>query len=106
MWRLFFARNDAYVDLSETRALKPSVQVAFFKAKPSVSVSIVRFLKAMLQQVENKDLSAGMQKAMRRSNGGRWIPGMMQRLAQYHKIHAFRQNRGIFEIAEPELEIL
>src|SRR5690242_8066315 len=103
---LFLGGDDADVYFLESGFLQPAMQVAFGKAQPPVAVKFVRLLEIVLEQVENHDLSAGLQNLVRAAQGGGGFFRVMQRLAQYHEVNAVGINRRVLQIALAEIQVL
>ena len=82
------------------------MQVALGEAQPPVAVEFVRLGKVVLQQVEDEDLSPGLEHDERGLDRGVRLGGVVQRLAQDDEVHARRFDGRIFQVAQAELEVL
>src|SRR6185369_544153 len=103
---LVLARDNADLDSLEARCFEPAVQITFRESEPAITVEFARFLKFVPGQIEDHQLPARNQQAMRGLD--RFLgPGrVMECLAEDHEIDAIRIDRRAFQIAQTELEIL
>jgi len=106
MRRLFLPRDHIYLNLLKSCGLQPAVQIALREPQPSIPIELVCLVEVVLEQIENHNLSARPQEAVRGLNRLRRICRVMQRLTQNNQIDTLRIDRRILQIAQAKLEIL
>ncbi len=70
------------VEVLEAGFLEEGVEFAFFEAKPDVGVELAGFFESVRLEVEDEDLTAGLQNAVGFGDGFLWVLRVMQGLAE------------------------
>src|ERR1041385_4307007 len=92
-------RHDPDFNHFETSLLQPSMQIAFRKSQPAVSIQLMRLLERMPRQIQDDYLPVPFQSPVSRLNRLPRFLGVVESLTQNRQIDALRFQGWVLQVS-------